>query len=320
MERILFIRGGAIGDLVLTLPAVALVRQRWPRARVDILGYPAIAEIGHGRGFFDAVRSMDHHGLSAFFIRDNILDPAWMDYFGTFDLVVSYLFDPDGLFLGNLEKCNPGKIVTVSPKVKEGRPAAHHLAAPLGELGLAIPAAPTARLAPTAKDKAQAQAFLREGEIVSPSGRCRLLLAHPGSGSASKNWPDDCWREALGAWLKADAERQAVLLGGEAEGDRLGALKARLPEPSRARVTLAENLPLPVVAALLARADVFLGHDSGISHLAAAVGAPGVLLFGPTNPATWAPVSDRLRVLKSANGTMEAISVQEVLAALENAI
>ena len=53
----------------------------------------------------------------------------------------------------------------------------------------------------------------------------------------------------------------------------------------------ARNLPLPQLAALLEH-SIFVGHDSGISHLAAAVGANCILLFGPTNPDIWAPKND----------------------------
>ncbi len=81
----------------------------------------------------------------------------------------------------------------------------------------------------------------------------------------------------------------------------------------------AKNLPLPQLAALLER-SVFVGHDSGISHLAAAVGANCILLFGPTNPDIWAPKNTNVRVLKAPNGRISDLKIEQVKAVLAEAI
>jgi ADP-heptose:LPS heptosyltransferase len=67
-----------------------------------------------------------------------------------------------------------------------------------------------------------------------------------------------------------------------------------------------------VLGALLSRAGAYLGNDSGISHLAAAWGAPTLSLFGPTDPAVWAPLGPRSRALRSPSGTLEGLSVDAV--------
>jgi heptosyltransferase III len=61
---------------------------------------------------------------------------------------------------------------------------------------------------------------------------------------------------------------------------------------------------------------MFIGHDSGISHLAAAAGAPCILLFGPTNPDVWAPRNNNVRVLKASNGSMSDLSIAQLESAL----
>ncbi len=102
-------------------------------------------------------------------------------------------------------------------------------------------------------------------------------------------------------------------MGGEADDAHVESLRASLPNE---RVWLATNLALPALAARLRNCGFFLGHDSGISHLAAAVGRPALLLFGPTDPAVWAPLNPQVRVLRSSSLTMAGIEVSEVLAAL----
>src|SRR5690606_14908067 len=109
----------------------------------------------------------------------------------------------------------------------------------------------------------------------SPPGR--WLAAHPGSGSEKKNWPESKWGALLHR-VVAETSANLLLAGGEAESDRVRRLAAALPPD---RVRLAVNLPLSELAAALATARGFLGHDSGITHLASALGLPALVLWGP---------------------------------------
>jgi ADP-heptose:LPS heptosyltransferase len=108
-------------------------------------------------------------------------------------------------------------------------------------------------------------------------------------------------------WLKRERHAELLIITGEAESAEARAL-AHLGTPAHA-------LPLRKLAAQLAQCRLFLGHDSGVSHLAAACGVPCVLLFGPTDPAMWAPPSPHVRVLKRG-AEMNSISVEDVRALL----
>ena len=110
--------------------------------------------------------------------------------------------------------------------------------------------------------------------------------------------------------LPAFERPRLLIVGGEADGKALAVLRA-LAAPGHP-VTFAENLPLPRVAALMAAADMFLGHDSGISHLAAAVGAPCVLLFGPTDPDIWAPPCPAVTILRAPSGLVRDLELGAV--------
>jgi heptosyltransferase-2 len=83
---------------------------------------------------------------------------------------------------------------------------------------------------------------------------------------------------------------------------------------------VARRLPARVLGAVLSRAGVLVGNDSGVSHLAAAWDAPTVALFGPTDPAVWAPLGEHVRVVRSGNGSMEGIGIDEVVAATSAAL
>src|SRR5215212_6987580 len=95
MNRILIIRGGAIGDFILTLPAIKLLRDRFPEAHIEILGSQQCAALAEKRFYADAIRSLESGRLARFFAQNSGLPSNLADYFAGFDLIVSYLFDPD---------------------------------------------------------------------------------------------------------------------------------------------------------------------------------------------------------------------------------
>jgi ADP-heptose:LPS heptosyltransferase len=120
----------------------------------------------------------------------------------------------------------------------------------------------------------------------------KLLVLHIGSGSPAKNWAG--YAELAARWLADVAsEGRVIVLCGPLENDTLPRHWA-----IDGLVTLS-GLSLPQAAAVLAAGGLYVGNDSGISHLAGAVGAQGVVLFGPTDPAVWAPRAETVTVLQA---------------------
>jgi heptosyltransferase III len=78
---------------------------------------------------------------------------------------------------------------------------------------------------------------------------------------------------------------------------------------------VARSLPLPVLAGQLAGCKAFVGHDSGITHLASALGLPGLVLWGPSNEAIWSPPSDRILLLRAEDGlaNLSVLTVHQAL-------
>ena len=124
MNRILIIRGGAIGDFVLTLPAIKLLRDRFPNAHIEILGYKHIAALAEKRFYADAIRSLESGELARFFAKDSELPTECANYFASFDLVVSYLFDPDGIFQTNLKRAGARTFLAGPSKLDNSEHAA----------------------------------------------------------------------------------------------------------------------------------------------------------------------------------------------------
>ena len=306
MKRILVIRGGAIGDFILTLPALKALRDANGDAHIEILGYAHIAALAENRFYANAVRSIEYAALARFFARGSELPDTLAHYFAGFDLIISYLFDPDLIFQTNLKRAGADDIISGPAKLEENAHAARQLARPM-LTDLALPLESTSAFVyPSAEDRAFATGFL-EG-LPAP-----VLALHPGSGSEKKNWPLPNWVQLGRRLLDSPGFGGSLLVvNGEADGVQTVALQSAWTDP---RVRFASNLPLPHLAAVLAT-TAFLGHDSGISHLAAAAGADCVLLFGPTNPDVWAPTNAKVRVLRGPGGDLQRLSVESVLAAL----
>ena len=301
MNRILVIRGGGIGDFILTLPALKSLREAYPDAHLEILGYKRIAVLAENRFYAQAVRSIEYGPLSSFFAKDAKPPAELADYFTSFDLIISYLYDPDGIFEMNLRRCGVENLVHGPAKVDNSGHAARQLAAPIKELCLCVQDF-AAKVYPSSEDQHAAEEFLRD--LARP-----VVAFHVGSGSEKKNWPLENWID-LGNHLLGsdDFHGSLVIVSGEADEDRARQLQTVWRND---RVQVARNLPLPQLAGLFERA-IFVGHDSGISHLAAAAGAKCVLLFGPTDPAVWAPMNADVRVLRSKTGALTDVDLARV--------
>src|SRR5207249_4305038 len=159
MNRILVIRGGAIGDFILTLPALKALREAYPNAQLEILGYKQIAVLAENRLYAERVRSIESALLSRFFAKDADLPAELAEYFAGFDLILTYLYDPDLIFETNLKRSGARKIVRGPAKIENSSPASCQLARPVEKLGLTISNfAP--RLYPSREDRHRAREFL----------------------------------------------------------------------------------------------------------------------------------------------------------------
>jgi heptosyltransferase-2 len=331
--RILVLRGGALGDFLVTLPALGLLRTHWPAARIELAGHAAAGELGVLGGYLDAVHSQHEARWSALF-REGPLPSELAAWLAAFDLVLNYWPDSDGT-LARRFPLRPGQQFLSAPAQPALAPAARHFCEPLRSLGLSTTDFRSRLRIP---DDTSCHREAGEASRGDPAGS---IAIHPGSGSARKNWPAERWLELI-----RRLDRPILLVLGEAEQEWPATCRSLLAhsagsgpracrgagdlgrrKPARGRLSVASdlptpenlrmafNLPLPELAVALARCRLFLGHDSGVSHLAAAAGTPGVLLFGPTDPALWAPPGDHVRVLRHG-ATLDTISVDEVLAAV----
>src|SRR5438094_2601677 len=241
MNRILVIRGGAIGDFIPTLPALKALREARPRAHIEILGYKHIAVLAENRFYAQAARSIEYGPLSAFFAKNSELPADLANYFASFDLIVSYLYDPDRIFENNLRRCGVENLLCGPSRIVENAGhAARQLARPIEEMGIRVVDL-SEKVFPSTEDRQFASDFLRS--LQQP-----IIAIHPGSGSKEKNWPLENWIALFsrsGDFSIGGKCPSLVVISGEADNPQTERLKR---EQTNREIHFAKNLPLPHLA------------------------------------------------------------------------
>lgn len=265
--RTLVVRLGALGDAVLTLPALAHLLLRGDE--VTVLGVPA------SWSFLPATGQIGLEDVEASRWR-RLFSGEAVDAALGFDWVFVMLASPNvahtlsraGLSTTHVRPVRPGE---------EGVHAAQRLLAGIGATEVDATA-------------------IRDLIAPNAGGEPHDLVIHPGSGGRAKRWPAERF-----AGLARRFASPLVLIG-PADGDLVSAFDG-LP--------VARDWPLRRIAATLAVARAFVGNDSGITHLASWL-CPTLALFGPTDPAVWAPAGPQARVLAAPAHDLARITVEEV--------
>ncbi len=294
IERVTVIFPGALGDFLLALPALRGLRARHARAQLTLVVAGHLVAIARLAQVADAVASLD--AAPAAWLFGGETAPPWLD---GHPVVYSWLGARDAALRARLGR----RAAALHCFAVERGPGRLHAAAAyaraVGIVADARTLAAEAAIRPPTSPTADAFA----------AGRGRLLAIHPGAGSRAKRW-DAAGFVRVAEWWRRGGGSLVEIAGPAEAGDPLllGAPAAR-------------DLPLPDLAALLARATAYLGNDSGVSHLAAAVGVPSVVLFGPTDRRRWRPLGTHVGALQARGAgpdgiTLAALPTARVVGAL----
>lgn len=304
--RVLVIRGGAIGDFILTLPVMELLREHIPGVHVEVLGYDSITALAKASGLADATRHLEHHSMARLFVPNAPLGAELETYFKSFTLILSYLYDPDDILKNNFESLGVKTYLAGNPKLSSepGSPsAAFQLAKPLEKIAFFL-------------EKPYVELRFPPTESAPPRPQ---ILMHPGSGSVHKNLPPLKWVELGKKLSKAFPDHEFITILGEAERERGLSEHLRMAW-QHTSIQFWEDLSLVELAKRMTLAKAFIGHDSGIAHLAAACGLPGLQFFGPTSPEVWAPKNPRFSTIQSPTGNLTEFDSERAFHAMNEFI
>lgn len=284
--RILVVRGGSLGDFILTLPAIVSLRRRWPDAHMEIMGH--LSTLRLVENIVGGISSLDQAGLAPFFVKDGQLPKHLVNYFSSFDLIVSYTPDGDGLFRRNLLRAGAGRVISPAKVIPtRGEHIADQFLDVLHPLGIRNEGGPLT-LTLGERDSCWAGQFWKEKELS-----WNVVCLHPGSGGEGKRWEGERFAQ-LGDWLRSELGARILIVSGEADEK----VADEVAHKMKTRPILLRELELPRLASLLRRCRLFVGNDSGVSHLSALLGIPTIAIFGPSDPTIWGPRGKRVVIIR----------------------
>lgn len=324
--NILIIHQGALGDFILSLPAIGAIRHSHPGSSIEIWGYTGILRLVERRFYADAVASIHREGMAHLYREHASAPDALLEQFRRFDLVVLFGGEQHGTFIHNLHQHGIRAAYRIStfPEAGGDTHVIDHQLSQLSSLGIQT-AGTLPALFPGREDERYAQQCF-DAHAIAPDAF--TVAMHIGSGSRKKVWPPGHFVR-LAEKLVTRKSARVVVVTGPADKEVVREYRSHVMSDSS---SMLHSHPLPELAAILKRCSVFVGNDSGITHLAAAAGVPVVALFGPTDPRVWGPRGKHVVLLRgnaecapcsreemqdcTYQRCMEEISVEEVYAAV----
>jgi len=309
--NILLIRLRLLGDVVFTTPAVRALRRQCPDARLTYLVERAAAPIVLGNPHLDDVIVVPHsRGVAR--IRDDVRLARALRA-RRFDIVIDFHGGPRGSWLAwtsgaarRIGYTIPGRSWMYTDRIerpRELRP--RHSVENQWDLVAALGVPPPDRTADavemteSADARARLERRLRDAQLAADAS---LIVLHVSAGNPFRRWPADAFAELAGRLAAAAPSRRVIVTSGPSESGAADAVATAARErigDAAERVLRCGEFDLSELRALIGRAALFVGGDSGPLHVAACTDTPIVGIYGPTLAARSAPWRDPRLVTES---------------------
>ncbi len=285
--EILVIHPGALGDIILSLPALRILGSQFESDRITLAANSEFAEAA-ASGYAGRFLSLSSLPLHRLFTSEPI-PGGDLQFWRFYNRILSWTGSTDRSFaerLGRIHACC--LIGSWKPGFTEKRHVSRIFADSLQPWVALPPRLPPTAIAIGPAARSQAVEWLRDQGL---SGDRSLYVLHPGAGSATKRWP---FSSFLDLARRLSTRGELLIVEGPAERG----LGCELATAVGHRARVAAQLPLTLLAAVMSMSIAFVGNDSGIAHLAAGLQIPSVVLFGPTLPEHWAPLGGHVSVIR----------------------
>ncbi|HRH46187.1 MAG TPA: glycosyltransferase family 9 protein [Pyrinomonadaceae bacterium] len=281
VKRVLIVRLRSIGDTVLSTPSLIALRRFLPDAQIDVLLEDWVAPVLQGFEAIDNVLTVEKTSQSRFKtawqIRRNKYDVAFNLHGGT---TATFFVRASGArhrvgFENYQYSFLYNHLLSSSSDFwqQEKTHSAEQQLALLGSVGVPV------------EDKPKSKLTIVESSAVRGS-KLPFALIHPVAAFPTKQWSTENFAEI--AEFLVQRGMQIVAVGTKKEREVFDKLR----QISQVPIQCYDNLTLPQITNLASRAKIFVGNDSGIAHMAAAVNTPSVVIFGSSNRAHWSPWTD----------------------------
>jgi ADP-heptose:LPS heptosyltransferase len=280
--RIAVLFPGALGDFICLLPTLHALAVD---ARVEIFAKTEFADIVAPEMQLSA---LERYEINRLYVAGAAFERQVQDFFSAYDYVYSWMGEGVDVFASELGRLAPGRALLFAFRgASSANSTMHQVDYYLSCLGLSPSHSPVVKI-PLRPEAIQWSEAYCDGHGLKEKS---VLVLAPGSGAREKNWPA-AYFSVMARWWRERTRGEAIVLLGPVEQERGGC--DRLADD----FISARNLNLGQVAALLSRGDLYIGNDSGMTHLAAAIGVPTVALFGPSDERRWVPRGAKVLLLR----------------------
>ncbi len=278
-RTVLVLHPGSLGDVLLSLPALRALRTAFPGHHRVLMAGAEVSGLLKDCGEVDRVLALERRALADVFAGPDAIDHTLLALLGRCDLAVCWSRDTDGLQTV-LKAAGVRRVIARSPHSVQydGLHQADRFMETVRDVTGVRGDGTALRL--LGRARADARRYLNTNGV--PGGR-PLVVLHPGSGSRHKCCAPDLFVDVIARLQRRGAS--PIIVGGPADGEMVGLVVRNCAAPP----PVLREMDMRLAAGVLAHADLFLGHDSGLTHLAAALRVPTVALFGPTDASRWGP-------------------------------
>lgn len=290
MAPILIIHQGALGDLILSLPILYSLRLFHEGISWTMAGNLEILSLIHHRFYAQEIISIHQKEWAWLFQEETPIPDPFRNYLKSFQKAYLFSAHQPEILIRGLNRAGLEKVLWIPslPDVEQGEPLQVLQRKILASQN--IPWIETGKyIFPSREDRWEARNYLSQHLKINDSQT--LFAIHPGSGSPHKNWPLKRFLETAVEIKKSKNIQPIFLLGPvEEDADPISIMTIQAQD-----FPIIRDLSLPVLAGVLSHCMGYLGNDSGVSHLAAALGLPTMVLFGPTDPNLWGPKGNTVK-------------------------
>ena len=287
----LVIHPGALGDVLLARPVLRMLRHQFPQHEIAILSGKAVGALLRDGAEIERVFPLESTHLGDLFAGLDGLCVPFRTWLGDCDIAVGWLRDTEGTVATTLRDAGVQstnlKSAWSSDLRAEHQSGRYLEAIQMNGEGQVV----DYPLVLSTAIREQGRQIL---QALNWNNRQPLVVIHAGSGSARKC--AEAWRLARVVEQLFKVGMAPMLLEGPADHELVAQVLSALATP----VPVIRGLNLSMAAAVMAQAALYLGHDSGVTHVAAALAVPTIACFGPTNPRRWAPLGSVVSIVSGA--------------------